>query len=102
MKKPIRLIDAAQAEYELQYDRLFDHSVSKAERYRIEILKGLQAIVAKPNGYGYVPGQTFRSYGPTKKEKYRIAYIESETEIIVLAIYYSGSHNPLYWIDRAF
>ena len=65
--KPLRLIDAALAEYEQQYDDLFLHSVTKADRFRSEILKGFYAIAAKPNGYGYVPGYTFRSYGPTKK-----------------------------------
>ena len=100
--KPIRLIDAARAEFELQYDNLFLHSVTKADRFRTEILKGLYAIQAKPNGYGFVTGYSFRSYGPTKKEKYRIAYVETDNEIVVLAIYYSGLADPLYWVRRAF
>jgi plasmid stabilization system protein ParE len=101
-QKPIRLLDAALAEHERQYDNLFDHSVAKAERYRTEILKGMLAIAAKPDGFGYVPGYTFRSYGPTRKEKYRIAYVETADEIIVIAIYYSGSADPTYWANRAF
>ena len=100
--KPIRIIGEALAEHERQYDNLFDHSVVKAERYRTEILKGLLAISARPNGYGYVSGHTFRSYGPTRKEKYRIGYIETNDQIVVLAIYYSGSRDPLYWVGRAF
>jgi plasmid stabilization system protein ParE len=77
--KPIRLIEEAQAEHERHYDALFDHSVGNAERYRSEILKGFLAIAARPKGYGYVPGHSFRSYGPTRKEKYRIAYVETLT-----------------------
>lgn len=100
--KTIRLIEDALVEHERHYDNLFDHSILKAERYRSEILKGLLAIADKPNGYGHIPGFTFRSYGPTKKEKYRIGYIEKNDEIVVLAIYYSGSPDPLYWVERAF
>ena len=100
--KPIRIIGEALAEHERQYDNLFDHSVIKAERYRVEILKGLLAIAAKPNGYGYVTGKPYRSYGPTKKEKYRIAYLETDDEIIVVAVYYSGSPDPLFWVERVF
>ena len=80
--KPLRILDEALTEHEKQYDDLFLHSVAKAERYRVEILKGLNAITVRPTGYGYVFGQTFRSYGPTKKEKYRIAYVEMKDEII--------------------
>ena len=100
--KPIRLLDEALAEHEKQYDNLFLHSVANAERYRVEILKGLNAIAARPARYGYVFGQTFRSYGPTKKEKYRIAYDEMKDEVVVIAIYYSGLPDPLYWLERVF
>jgi|SRR5580658_2331750 plasmid stabilization system protein ParE len=102
ISKSVRLIKEAQTEHEQHYDDLFDHSVAKAERYRAEILKGLLAIAAKPDGYGYVPGYDFRSYGPTRKEKYRIAYVETAHEIIVIAIYYGGAPDPLYWVERAF
>lgn len=100
--KPIRIIDEALAEHDREYVNLFDHSVIKAERYRVEILKGLLAIAAKPNGFGYVTGYPYRSYGPTKSEKYRIAYLETDDEIIVVAIYYSGSPDPFYWVERVF
>jgi plasmid stabilization system protein ParE len=97
-----RLVVEALAEHERQYDNLFLHSVTKADGYRREILAGLLAIQKKPNGYGFVAGTTYRSYGPTKKEKYRIAYLEADNEIVVVAIYYSGLADPLYWLDRLF
>ena len=100
--KPLRLIEEAQTEYDLQYDQLLAHSIPKADRFRAEIIKGFQAIASKPNGFGYVRGYSFRSYGPTKIENYRIAYLETESEITVLAIYFSGLPDPLYWLERAF
>ena len=100
--KPYRLIAEARIEFDRQYDNLLLHSVPKADRYRAEIEKGFQAIVTKPNGFGYVSGYPFRSYGPTKMERYRIAYFETDDEIIIVAVYYSGSADPLYWVERAF
>jgi plasmid stabilization system protein ParE len=100
--KLYRLIAEARIEFDGQYDNLLLHSVPKANRFRAEIEKGFQAIVAKPNGFGYVAGSPYRSYGPTKKEKYGIAYLETDDEIIIVAVFYSGSPDPLYWIERAF
>ena len=42
----------------------------------------------------------FRSYGPTKKFKYRIAYHIDADSVFIIAVYYAGSADPLYWIDR--
>ena len=100
--KPYRLIEEARIEFDAQYDNLLIHSVAKADRYRAEIEKGFQTIVARPKGFGYVSGYPFRSYGPTKMGRYRIAYFETDDEIIIVSVYYSGSADPLYWVERIF
>jgi len=44
--------------------------------------------------------ENIRSYGPTRKFKWRIVYVEQAREIFVIAAYYSGAEDPLYWIER--
>jgi hypothetical protein len=94
--------DEACAEFVRQYDLLLEHNPERAERFRSEVLIGLKEINAGPKKFAYLPGRIYRSYGPTKREKYRIAYVEIENRIVVLAVYYSGIANPLYWEGRAF
>jgi hypothetical protein len=47
-----------------------------------------------------VPG--LRAWRPTKKYQWRIGYTERIDDIVILAAYYSGAEDPLYWIDRVF
>jgi len=68
------------------------------------------ALVAELNGalneIAEYPGrwkrilENIHSYGPTKKFKWRIVYIEQAQEIFIIAAYYSGVEDPLYWIER--
>ncbi len=99
--KPYRLIDEARADLYRQYDSLLLLSIEKADRFRAEIEKGFAAIAAKPKQFAFIPGQPFRSYGPTRKHGYRIAYVETVDEVIIVAIYYSGAADPLYWVGRS-
>jgi hypothetical protein len=39
--------------------------------------------------------ENIQSYGPTKKFKWRIVYVEQAQEIFI-----SGAEDPLYWIER--
>jgi hypothetical protein len=100
--KNLRIIPEALDEYLRQYEFLVELNPSRAEEFRSAITEGLGAIQGSPTKFAYLPGRTFRSYGPTKKDKYRIAYIEIENTITIVAIYYSGLPDPLYWEGRAF
>ncbi len=92
--KPIRYLDIARQEYEAEIDYLITNGLGeRALRFQAE-----NDIRRKPNGYGFIEG--YRSYGPTKKEKYRVNYIETDDEIIIVAVYYTGLGDPLYWIGR--
>jgi ParE toxin of type II toxin-antitoxin system, parDE len=44
--------------------------------------------------------ENIHSYGPTKKFKWRIVYIEQPRDVFVIAAYFSGEEDPLYWIER--
>ncbi len=97
--KPIRYLDVARQEYEAEIDYLIHNGMGdRALRFQAEIDKAENDIRKKPDGYGFIEG--YRSYGPTKKEKYRVSYIETDDEIIVVAVYYTGLADPYYWIGR--
>ena len=97
--KPIRYLDAARLEYEDEIDYLIKNDKGdRALRLQAEIDKAEIDIRKKPNRYRFIEG--YRSYGPTKKEKYRVNYIETNDEIIVVAVYYTDLPDPYYWIGR--
>ncbi len=99
--KPYRLIDEARADLFRHYDDLLLFSIERADQFRTEIEKGFAAIAAKPKHFGFVAGYLFRSYGPTKRHGFRIAYVETADEVIIVAIYYGGAADPLYWVGRS-
>jgi len=97
--KPIRYLDVTRKEYEAEIDYLISEGMSeRARRFQAEIEKAEKDIQKKPDGYGFIQG--YRSYGPTKKEKYRVNYIETTDEIIIIAVYFTGLGDPYYWIGR--
>ncbi len=97
--KPIRYMDTARREYENQIQFLIQNrSVAHALRFKGEVEKAEAEIQRKPDAFKLIG--TYRSYGPTRKEKYRISYVETPAEIIIVAIYYSGVTDPLYWLGR--
>lgn len=97
--KPIRYLDAARREYENQIQFLIQNrSVAHALRFRGEMEKAEAEIQRKPDAFKLIG--TYRSYGPTRKGKYRISYIETPAEIVIVAVYYSGVTDPLYWLGR--
>jgi len=99
--KPYRLIDEARADLYRHYDDLLLFSIERADRFRTEIEKGFAAIAARPKHFGFIPGQPYRSYGPTRRHGFRIAYVETADEVIIVAIYYGGAPDPLYWVGRS-
>jgi hypothetical protein len=44
--------------------------------------------------------ENVRSYGPTRTFKWRIVYTEQALEVFVIAAYYGGIEDPLYWLER--
>jgi len=64
-----------------------------------ELDGALDQIEAHPRRWKKIL-DNIHSYGPTKKFKWRIVYIELAQEIFVIAAYYSGEEDPLYWIER--
>jgi plasmid stabilization system protein ParE len=97
--KPIRYLDIARQEYENQIRFLIQNrSVAHALRFKEEVEKAEAEIQRKPDAFKIIG--SYRSYGPTRKEKYRISYVETTSEIIIVAVYYSGVCDPLYWLGR--
>jgi plasmid stabilization system protein ParE len=75
--KPIRYLDAARREYENQIQFLIQNrSVAHALRFKEEVEKAEAEIQRKPDTFKLIG--TYRSYGPTRKEKYRISYVETQ------------------------
>jgi plasmid stabilization system protein ParE len=100
MKRTLRFHPSARAEYDAEYIYYLDEGMlEKADEFEDEIEKSLDRITAHPSHYRRILDQ-FRSYGPTKKFKYRIAYLIRPESIFVVAVYYSGAADPLYWSDR--
>jgi plasmid stabilization system protein ParE len=100
MKRALRFHPSARAEYDAEYIYYLDQGkLEKADEFENEIESSLDRIVAHPARYRRILDQ-FRSYGPTKKFKYRIAYLMRPESIFVVAVYYSGAADPLYWTDR--
>jgi len=64
-----------------------------------ELNRALNEIAEHPRRWKRIL-ENIHSYGPTKKFKWRIVYIEQAQEIFVIAAYYSGVEDPLYWIER--
>jgi hypothetical protein len=64
-----------------------------------ELNHALDAVTASPRRWKKIL-ENIHSYGPTRKFKWRIVYLERAREIFVLAAYFSGEEDPLYWIER--
>jgi hypothetical protein len=69
------------------------------DRLVAELNRALDEILKRPHLWKRVLG-IIHSYGPTRKFKWRIIYMEMPSEIFVIAAYYSGAEDPLYWIER--
>lgn len=74
---------------------LFDVGVALVD----ELNHALSAIAEHPQRWKRIL-HDIHSYGPTKKFKWRIVYLERPQEVFVIAAYYSGVEDPLYWIER--
>jgi hypothetical protein len=73
--------------------------VSNADELEAELLQALHDLQSDPNLHPeVVPG--LRAWRPTKKYQWRIGYTVRKDDIVILAAYYSGAEDPLYWIDR--
>ena len=64
-----------------------------------ELDQALDKIAANPSRWKRILGN-IHSYGPTKKFKWRIVYVEQAGTVFVIAAYFSGAEDPLYWIER--
>ena len=64
-----------------------------------ELDRALNEIAEHPHRWKRIL-ENIHSYGRTKKFKWRIVYVERVQEIFVIAAYYSGMEDPLYWIER--
>jgi plasmid stabilization system protein ParE len=103
--KTVRNHPKARAEFDSEVNYYFDQGlVEQATAFWEEIKVALAKIQESPTRWRLAdPANypTIRTYGPTKKFRYRIGYIEEEHFICILAYYYSGSEDPLSWTDRA-
>ena len=100
MKRDLRFHPSARVEYDKEYLYYLDHErLEKADAFESEIEKAFDLILTHPLRYRKILDQ-FRSYGPTKKFKYRIPYLIRPESFFVVAVYYSGAADPLYWMDR--
>jgi hypothetical protein len=64
-----------------------------------ELNRALDEIAEHPHRWKRIL-DNIHSYGSTKKFKWRIVYVEQVQDIFVIAAYYSGVEDPLYWIER--
>ena len=64
-----------------------------------ELDRALDQIAEHPGRWKKII-ENIHSFGPTKKFKWRIVYIENAEKIYIIAAYYSGEQDPLYWIER--
>jgi hypothetical protein len=70
-----------------------------ADELVAELNHALNEITEHPQQWKRIL-ENIHSYGPTKKFKWRIVYVELPDNIFVIAAYYSGAEDPLYWIER--
>lgn len=73
--------------------------MEKGDALVAELNRALNEIAEHPQRWKRIL-QNIHSYGPTKKFKWRIVYVEQAQEIFVIAAYYSGVEDPLYWVER--
>ena len=45
-------------------------------------------------------GKTSGPTGQRRNSKWRIVYVEQAREVLVIAAYYGGAVDPLYWLER--
>ncbi len=64
-----------------------------------ELNRALTEIAERPGQWKRIL-ETIHSYGPTKKFKWRIVYMERARDVFIIAAYHSGLEDPLYWIER--
>jgi len=80
--------------YHYEKDRL-----DRGDALVAELNQALTAIAEHPHRWKRIL-ENIHSFGPTKKFKWRIVYVENAKEVFVIAAYYSGVEDPLYWIER--
>ena len=64
-----------------------------------ELKAALSDIAEHPQRWKRVL-ENVHSYGPTRKFKWRIVYVNLPDEVLVIAAYYGGAEDPLYWLER--
>lgn len=98
--KPLLYHPEAMTELECAPKYFQEHFlISNADELESELLQALQELQADSDLHPEVaPG--LRAWRPTKKYQWRIGYTVRKYDIVVLAAYYSGAEDPLYWIDR--
>ena len=64
-----------------------------------ELNSALSDIAEHPQRWKKIV-ENVQSYGPTKKFKWRIIYVDLPREVFVIAAYYGGVEDPLYWLER--
>jgi hypothetical protein len=64
-----------------------------------ELNHALNEIAEHPHRWKRIL-QDIHAYGPTKRFKWRVVYVERAEDVFILAAYYSGVEDPLFWIER--
>jgi plasmid stabilization system protein ParE len=74
-------------------------SIRAGDALVAELNSALEQIAEHPSRWKKILADV-RAYGPTRKFKWRIAYLERSRDVFVIAAYYGGVEDPIYWIER--
>ncbi len=76
-----------------------DGNIKSGDELVAELNLALEQVSERPGSWKRIL-EDIHSYGPTKKFKWRVVYVDQPQSVFVIAAYYSGVEDPLYWIER--